>query len=94
MSEEVAAQKENSATPSQASQQTTPVFEQSLFTDEGYATVGSNSNISKELEGIQPKTIRRSLNWQNITVEAPNRSGGVSLPGGIQRQQKRSGAAI
>jgi hypothetical protein len=94
MSEEVAAQKENSATPSQASQQTTPVFEQPLFTDERYATVGSNSNISKELEGIQPKTIRRSLNWQNITVEAPNRSGGVSLPGGIQRQQKRSGAAI
>jgi len=27
-------------------------------------------------------------------VEAPNRSGGVSLPGGIQRQQERSGAAI
>ena len=94
MSEEVAAQKENSATPSQASQQTTPVFEEPLFIDERYATVGSNSNISKELEGIKPKTIRRSLNWQNITVEAPNHSGGGSLPGGIQRQQKRSGAAI
>jgi hypothetical protein len=45
MSEGVAAQEENSATPSQASQHTTPVFEQPPFTDEGYATVGSNSNI-------------------------------------------------
>jgi len=58
------------------------------LTDELSESVGSNSNISKELGGIQAKTIRRSLNWQNITVEAPSRDNGVSLPGGIQRQQE------
>jgi hypothetical protein len=58
------------------------------LTDEQSESVGSNSNISQELGGIQPKTIRRSLNWQNISVEAPNRGNGMSLPGGIQRQQQ------
>jgi hypothetical protein len=58
------------------------------LTDDQSESVGSNSNISQELGGIQPKTIRRSLNWQNISVEAPSRSNGMSLPGGIQRQQE------
>jgi hypothetical protein len=58
------------------------------LTDEQSESVGSNSNISQELGGIQPKTIRRSLNWQNISVEAPSRGNGMSLPGGIQRQQQ------
>jgi hypothetical protein len=58
------------------------------LTDEQSESVGSNSNISQELGGIQPKTIRRSLNWQNISVEAPSRGNGMSLPGGIQRQQE------
>ena len=32
------------------------------------------------------------MNWQNITVEAPSRGNGMSLPGGIQRQQEEPGA--
>jgi hypothetical protein len=60
------------------------------LTDEQSESVGSNSNISQELAGIQPKTIRRSLNWQNISVEAPSRGNGMSLPGGIQRQQEEA----
>ena len=64
------------------------------MTSELSESVGSNSNISKELGGIQPKTIRRSLNWQNIPVEAPSRGNGMSLPGGIQRQQEEPGAVI
>jgi len=56
------------------------------LTDELSESVGSNSNISKELGGIEPKTIRRTLNWQNITVEAPHRSAASSTySGGIQR---------
>ncbi|MFB2977695.1 DUF4157 domain-containing protein [Microseira sp. BLCC-F43] len=94
MSERVPAQNKNSATPSQATQSSSPLFQQRPFTDERYESVGSNSNISKELEGIQPKTIRRSLNWQNITVEAPSRSDRMSLPGGIQRQQAQPAPAI
>jgi hypothetical protein len=93
MSERVPAQNKNSATPSQATQSSSPLFQQRPFTDERYESLGS-SNISKELEGIQPKTIRRGLNWQNITVEAPSRSNGMSLPGGIQRQQAQPAPAI
>ena len=32
------------------------------------------------------------MNWQNITVEAPSRGNGMSLPGGIQRQPEEPGA--
>jgi hypothetical protein len=87
MSERVPAQNKTSATPSQATQANSPLLRRSL-TDEQSESVGSSSNISQELGGIQPKTIRRSLNWQNISVEAPSRSNGMSLPGGIQRQQE------
>jgi hypothetical protein len=58
------------------------------LSDKQSKSVGSNPNISQELGGIQPKTIRRSLNWQNISVEAPSRGNGMSLPGGIQCQQE------
>lgn len=92
MSEQVPAQKENSATPSQATQQSLPLFEQHPFIDAPSETVGNNSNISKELEWIQPKTIRRSLNWQNITVEAPP-SDENSLPSGIQPQHEQPAPA-
>jgi len=34
------------------------------------------------------------LNWQNISVEAPSRGNGISLPGGIQSQQKEPGGVI
>ena len=88
MSERVPAQNKTSATPSQATQASSPLLHRNPLTDEQSESFGSNSNISKELGGIQPKTIRRSLNWQNISVEAPNRGNGMSLPGGIQRQQE------
>src|SRR4028118_2210916 len=87
MSERVPAQNKTSATPSQATPANSPLLRRPL-TDEQSESVGSSSNISQELGGIQPKTIRRSLNWQNISVEAPNRGNGMSLPGGIQRQQQ------
>ena len=83
MKERVLAKIRTSATPPVATQATSPLLHQSSFTDELSESVGSNSNISKESAGIQPKTIRRSLNWQNISVEAPSRSDGGSLPGGI-----------
>jgi len=71
-----------------ATQASSPLLHQRPLTDEQSESVGSNSNISKEVGGIQPKTIRRSLNWQNISVEAPSRGNGMSKPGGIQRQQE------
>jgi hypothetical protein len=52
-----------SATPPQTTQASSPLLNQCPFTDELSESVGSNSNISKELGGIQPKTIRRRLNW-------------------------------
>src|SRR4028118_1446196 len=92
MKERVLAKIRTSATPPQANQACSPLLHQRPLTDELSESVGSNSNISKESAGIQPKTIRRSLNWQNISVEAPSRSEGRSLPGGIQRQQEEAGA--
>jgi len=94
MSERVPAQNKTSATPPQANQASSPLLHQSSLTSELSESVGSNSNISKELGGIQPKTIRRSLNWQNIPVEAPYRGNGMSLPGGIQRQQEEPGVVM
>jgi ppGpp synthetase/RelA/SpoT-type nucleotidyltranferase len=88
MSERVPAQNKTSATPSQATQASSPPLHRRSLTDEQSESVGSSSNISQELGGIQLKTIRRSLNWQNISVEAPSRGNGMSLPGGIQRQQE------
>jgi len=92
MNERVLATNKTSATPPVANQACSPLLHQNSLTDELSESVGSNSNISKESAGIQPKTIRRSLNWQNISVEAPSRSDGGSLPGGIQRQQEEAGA--
>ena len=83
-----------SATPSQAIQTSSPLLHERPLTEDLSESVGSNSKISKELGGIQPKTIRRSLNWQNISVEAPSRGNGMSLPGGTQRQQEKPGAVI
>jgi len=88
MNERVLATNKTSTTPPQANQASSPLLDQGECTSDLSESVGSNSNISKELGGIQPKTIRRSLNWQNISVEAPSRSDGRSLPGGIQRQQE------
>src|SRR6476661_504228 len=92
MSERVPAQNKTSATPPQATQASSPLLHQSSFTSGLSESLGDDSNISKGLGGIQPKTIRRSLNWQNITVEAPSRGNGMSLPGGIQRQQEEAPA--
>jgi hypothetical protein len=86
MNQRVLAKNKISATPPVTTQACSPLLPQGQFTDELSDSVGSNSNISKESAGIQPKTVRRSLNWQNISVEAPSRSDGRSLPGGIQRQ--------
>ena len=94
MNERVLAKNKTSATPSQAIQASSPPLHQGPFTSEVSESFGRNSNISKESGGIQPKTIRRSLNWQNISVEAPSRSDGRSSPGAIQRQQEEPGAVI
>src|SRR4028118_965437 len=83
-----------SATPPQVTQASSPLLHQKPSISEQSESLGSNSNLSKEVGGIQPKTIRRSLNRENITVEAPSRSNGMSLPGGIQRQQEEPGAVI
>src|SRR4028118_1485597 len=93
MNERVLAKNKTSVTPPQAAQASSPLLRRPL-TEEVSESVGSNSNISKELGGIQPKTIRRSLNWQNISVEAPSRGNGMSLPGGIQRQQEEPPAVM
>src|SRR4028118_1399567 len=88
MSEREPAHNKTSPTPPQATQASSPLLHQNSFTSGLSESLGDNSNISKELGGIQSKTIRRSLNWQNISVEAPSRSAGRSLPGGIQLQQE------
>ena len=94
MNDRVLAKKKTSTTPPQANQACSPQLHQRPLTDEISESVGSNSNISKELAGIKPKTTRRGLNWQNISVEAPSRGNGMSLPGGIQSQQKEPGGVI
>ena len=77
-----------SATPSQVTQSSSSLLSQRQLNGEISESISSNSDISKELEGIQAKTMRRRLNWQNITVEAPSRLGASSTyPGVIQRQQ-------
>src|SRR4028118_881033 len=88
MSEREPAHNKTSPTPPQATQPSSPLLHQDPFTSGLSESLGDNSNISKESGGIQPKTIRRSLNWQNISVEVPSRSAGRSLPGGIQLQQE------
>ena len=85
MNDRVLAKNKTSVTPPVATPASSPLLRRQL-TEEVSESVGSNSNISKELGGVQPKTIRRRLNWKNITVEAPNRSSASSTsPGGIQR---------
>jgi hypothetical protein len=85
MNDRVLGKKKTSVTPPQATPASSPLLRRPL-TSEVSDSVGSNSNISKELGGIQPKTIRRRLNWENITVEAPNRAAASSTSaGGIQR---------
>jgi hypothetical protein len=91
MNDRVLAKKKTSTTPPVANQACSPLLHQRPFTDEISESVGSNSNISKELGGIKPKTTRRGLNWQNISVEAPSRGNGRSLPGGIQANRKNQG---
>ncbi|MEG4632684.1 hypothetical protein QUB56_24350, partial [Microcoleus sp. AR_TQ3_B6] len=94
MKERVLPKIRTSATPPQVTQASSPLLHQKPSISELSESLGSNSNISKEVGGIQPKTIRRSLNWQNITVEAPSRGNGMSLPGGIQRQQEEPPAVM
>jgi len=71
MKERVLAKNRTSATPPQANQASSPLLHQSSFTEELSESFGSNSNISKELGGIQPKTIRRSLNWHAYHCRSP-----------------------
>lgn len=51
MSERVPVQNKTSATPSVATQACSPLLHRSPLTDEQSESVGSNSNISKELGG-------------------------------------------
>ncbi len=70
MKERVLAKIRTSATPPVATQASSPLLHQRPLTDELSESVGSNSNISKEIGGIQQKKIRRSMNLQNINVES------------------------
>ena len=54
----------------------------------------SNSTISTDLAAQKPLIARAPFNGRNIPVEAPSRGNGMSLPGGIQRQQEEPGAVI
>jgi hypothetical protein len=90
MNDRVLAKNKTSVTPPQATPASSPLLRRPL-TEEVSKSVGSNSNISKELGGVQPKTIRRRLNWENITVEAPNRSSASSTsPGGIHQKNSKT----
>jgi hypothetical protein len=71
MKERVLAKIITSATPPVATQANSPLLHQSSLTSELSESLGSNSNISKELGGIQPKTIRRSLNWHAYHCISP-----------------------
>ncbi len=71
MNQRVLAKNKTSATPPVANQACSPLLHQNSLTDELSESVGSNSNISKELGGIQPKTIRRSLNWHAYQCRSP-----------------------
>ncbi len=80
MSERSYAQTKNSATPSHSNQSSSPLLGQRPFTDEGYDAIASDSKISTQGQAQQPKIARARLDWRNISVEAPSRSG-------IQRQE-------
>jgi hypothetical protein len=54
----------------------------------------SNSTISTDLSAQKPLIARAPFNGRNIPVEAPSRGNGMSLPGGIQRQQEEPSAVI
>src|SRR4028119_1540091 len=54
----------------------------------------SNSTISTDLSAQKPLIARAPFNGRNIPVEAPSRGNGMSLPGGIQRQQEEPPAVI
>jgi hypothetical protein len=54
----------------------------------------SNSTISTDLAAQKPLIARAPFNGRNIPVEAPSRGNGMSLPGGIQRQQEEPGVVI
>jgi hypothetical protein len=54
----------------------------------------SNSTISTDLPAQKPLIARAPFNGRNIPVEAPSRGNGMSLPGGIQRQQEEPGVVI
>jgi len=87
MSERVPAQKKNSATPSQNTQSSSPLIQKRPFTDELYEPVARDSTISIQGQAQQPKIARSSLNWRNISIEAPSRSGGDAIGGAIQRAE-------
>ncbi|MFB2983622.1 Rossmann-like fold-containing protein [Microseira sp. BLCC-F43] len=89
MSERSYAQTKNSATPSQATQSSSPLFKQRRFTDERYEAVAKDATISTEGGSQQPKIARAGLNWRNISIEAPPRAVESSTyPGGIQRKEE------
>jgi hypothetical protein len=54
----------------------------------------SNSTISTDLSAQKPLIARAPFNGRNIPVEAPSRGNGMSLPGGIQRQQEEPPAVM
>jgi hypothetical protein len=57
MNDRVLAKKKTSTTPPRATQASSPLLHQRPFTDEISESVGSNSNISKELGGINQKQL-------------------------------------
>jgi len=59
MKERLLAKNIASATPPQAIQASSRLLNPRPFTSDLSESVAHNSNISKELGGIQPKTIRR-----------------------------------
>jgi hypothetical protein len=66
----------------------TPAIEHQVSAKKAETSTGELSNLTKATEGpLQPKIDRGRLNWRNISVEAPYRSGEAS-PQPIQRQQE------
>src|SRR4028119_1911831 len=72
----------------QEEQEGTPAIEHQVSAKKAETSTGELSNLTRATEGpLQPKTDRGRLNWGNISVEAPTRSGEAS-PQPIQRQQQ------
>ena len=84
MRERIYAQRKNAATPSMATQSSSPLFQQRRFSDEQTQPVASNSTKSNDWATLQRKIAHSLLNRPNISPYPAAKSAALTALGGIQ----------